>query len=416
MSDTLYYVATVKEIQSPTSYQPYRQASSVMAISNSLKEAIISTKPVQGLTHNFYRYPARFSPEFARQAILAFTKPFDCVIDPFVGGGTTLVESLALGRHAIGIDVNSLAYFTSLVKTTPLSSNDIESVLQWAQRVEEIEPVGAIDDSARQPEWLVNMPPDIAKFLVEASRLTADLRFPRQRRFARCALIRSGQLTLDCQSRIPSIDEVKTTFGRLLRNMIAGLNEFVTVAQSNDIPKNKITSMRQIFLGSTAGSVIDKIQSLTTAKPTLVLTSPPYPGIHVLYNKWQILGRRETITHYRLAELKDGHGESFYTMGGRKQRGSDIYFETLFQALVNLRKLVSPSAIVVQLVAFPDEEFLRSRYLSTMNQAGFDPLDSSNSGISDCITRMVPNRRWYAYYHEKQGSSRETLMIHRVRN
>lgn len=416
MADTLYYGATVKEIRSPISYQPCRQSSSVMAISNSLKEATISTKPVQGLTHNFYRYPARFSPEFARQAIIAFTKPLDCVLDPFVGGGTTLVESLALGRRAIGIDVNSLAYFTSLVKTTPLSSNDIESVLQWAQRVVEIEPAGAIDDSARQPEWLVNMPPDIAMFLVEASRLAADLRFPRQRRFARCALIRSGQLTLDCQSKIPSVDEVKTTFGRLLRNMISGLNEFVAMAKSNNIPKNKITSMRQIFLGSTDGSIIDKIESLTTSKPTLVLTSPPYPGIHVLYNKWQILGRRETVAHYRLADLKDGHGESFYTMGGRRQRGSDIYFETLFQALVNLRKLVSPSAIVVQLVAFPDEEFLRARYLSTMNRAGFDPLDSSNSGIPDSLTRMVPNRRWYAYYHEKQCSSRETLMIHQVRD
>jgi len=29
-------------------------------------DAVINSDPVTGLTHNFYRYPARFSPEFAK--------------------------------------------------------------------------------------------------------------------------------------------------------------------------------------------------------------------------------------------------------------------------------------------------------------------------------------------------------------
>ena len=48
---------------------------------------------VKGLTHEFYRYPARFSPTFVREFIETFTKPGDWVFDPFVGGGTTLVEA-----------------------------------------------------------------------------------------------------------------------------------------------------------------------------------------------------------------------------------------------------------------------------------------------------------------------------------
>lgn len=36
--------------------------------------------------HNFYRYPARFSPTFARQIILAFSKPGYLVFDPFMVG------------------------------------------------------------------------------------------------------------------------------------------------------------------------------------------------------------------------------------------------------------------------------------------------------------------------------------------
>ena len=42
--------------------------------------------------HEFYRYPARFPPAFAHAVIKAFTKPGDIVLDPFLGGGTTLVR------------------------------------------------------------------------------------------------------------------------------------------------------------------------------------------------------------------------------------------------------------------------------------------------------------------------------------
>src|ERR1700731_1047133 len=37
-------------------------------------------EPVRGLTHSFYKYPARFSPIFARAAIEAFTQPGDLVL------------------------------------------------------------------------------------------------------------------------------------------------------------------------------------------------------------------------------------------------------------------------------------------------------------------------------------------------
>src|SRR5215467_12038614 len=64
---------------------------------------------VRGLTHDFYKYPARFSPSFARAAIETFTKPGQLVLDPHVGGGTTLVEARALGRECVGVDISPLA-------------------------------------------------------------------------------------------------------------------------------------------------------------------------------------------------------------------------------------------------------------------------------------------------------------------
>ena len=92
------------------------------------------TAPVSGLTHSFYKYPARFSPAFARAAIRAFTQPGDLVLDNHVGGGTTLVEALALGRHAIGVDVSTLAEFVTSVKTTIFSEAELEALQVWSTR------------------------------------------------------------------------------------------------------------------------------------------------------------------------------------------------------------------------------------------------------------------------------------------
>lgn len=86
-----------------------------------LLQSLHSDKPVRGLTHGFYRYPARFSPEFARSVIEAFSRPGDIILDPFVGGGTTVVEALASGRKVVGVDLNPLAVFTARIKSTPLS-------------------------------------------------------------------------------------------------------------------------------------------------------------------------------------------------------------------------------------------------------------------------------------------------------
>lgn len=81
-----------------------------------LLNGISNQQPVAGLTHGFYRYPARFSPRFTRATIEAFTRPGDVVYDPFMGSGTTLVEATALGRKAIGSDINSLGVFLSRVR------------------------------------------------------------------------------------------------------------------------------------------------------------------------------------------------------------------------------------------------------------------------------------------------------------
>jgi len=48
------------------------------------------------------------------------------ILDPFMGGGTTVVEALRLGCKVIGIDLNPVAWFIVKCETTPVDIKDLE--------------------------------------------------------------------------------------------------------------------------------------------------------------------------------------------------------------------------------------------------------------------------------------------------
>lgn len=49
-------------------------------------------------------HPAKMLPAIAQRAIAIFAQPGEWVLDPMCGIGTTLVEAVHLGRHAVGIE------------------------------------------------------------------------------------------------------------------------------------------------------------------------------------------------------------------------------------------------------------------------------------------------------------------------
>lgn len=62
--------------------------------------------------HRWFRLTPSFGPDLV-QHILATTKtpPHSCVLDPFAGAGTTLIESKLEGHQAFGFEINPLLHF-----------------------------------------------------------------------------------------------------------------------------------------------------------------------------------------------------------------------------------------------------------------------------------------------------------------
>ena len=373
-------------------------------------KAFHSNDRVQGYTHDFYKYPARFSPSFVRFMLDSLTEPGDYVLDPFMGGGTTIVEAAVSGRRAIGSDLNELAQFVTRVKTTPLSDQDIGEIRRWVCNVRDA--VAKIDIAAQPPDVPVrNMPLSTYPFFAVATQLAKHLRFPRRRQFAKCVLVRVGQWALDARSTIPETEVISEELEKRSERMLDGLTEFVTAAKTGGVYKNKITSTRNILPFAASDSALVKSLQRRDIRPKLVLTSPPYPGVHVLYHRWQVFGRKETPAPYWIADIRDGHSDSYYTMGGRSRQGLRNYFVYLSGAFNNLRKIIAPDAVVIQLISFSDANVQLPLYLNAMDAAGFQEADLG--AINSRQTRVVPNRKWYNQRRAFNDAGREVLLIHR---
>ena len=85
-------------------------------------------------THGFHQYPARMHPEIATRLIEKYSvNSKTVVLDPFMGSGGVLVESMLHGNNSIGIDLNPFAVLLSKVKTTPLDPKKLEKTLEDIQ-------------------------------------------------------------------------------------------------------------------------------------------------------------------------------------------------------------------------------------------------------------------------------------------
>lgn len=87
-------------------------------------------RKVSYATHGIHRYPAKFIPQIPRYCLDSYSQVGDVILDPFMGSGTTLLESYIAGRNSYGIDIHPLARLIAKVKITPLDPERLSSLAE----------------------------------------------------------------------------------------------------------------------------------------------------------------------------------------------------------------------------------------------------------------------------------------------
>lgn len=382
----------------------------------SLLDAVKSSKRTSGLTHNFYRYPARFGAEFAREAIRYFTKNGDVVLDPFMGGGTTAVEALGAGRKFVGSDINELALFVTEAKSSLISSRDEAEICKWAEGLPENIHLGEPEPRDKYPDrYKQHLPWRLRKVISQSMASLNCLGNERQKIFARCSLLGTAQWALDCKTKIPSKEEFLVRHELTVNEMLTAMQEYRAALHQFGITPNQINKHRALVRCNAS-----RLHRLATPRkfgtPKLLLTSPPYLGVHVLYHRWQIQGRRETAAPYWIADKSDGHTGIYYTFVDRRDPAVGNYMARLKACFSSATKLLDEKSYIAQLVAFSDAEIQLPVYLRALNEIGLELCETFHETAKGTpIERNVPNRRWYAWLSQQSTSSKEFLLVHRLK-
>lgn len=375
------------------------------------KAAALETVASDG-THPLYRYPGSMSPYLARALISVFSQPGQLVMDPFCGGGTTAVEAISLGRHAWCSDLSSLACFITRAKATPLSPQALHALEEWAEEM---------------CQWVADSPNHLvvplllrggAKYAPRTHGLLLAIRDSTKaipvkptRLLAQLIVLRVGQICFHCRSTGPNPRILARTFQEVASQAIGAMQAY-SEAYRRKSHQNGLRPHLTVQQAD-ASSLREKLGA-RSIPISLVVTSPPYPGVHVLYHRWQILGRRETDLPFRLANMQDGRFESEYALGSRQEPGNVAYFDRLRHTYSNLRAMFTRRTIIAQVVGFSNQRLQLEQFRAAMFEAGYEEVKPPNLATEE-IKRLVPRRRWYAVISPRQSGSEEFLLVHRPR-
>ena len=206
--------------------------------------------------------------------------------------------------------------------------------------------------------------------------------------------------------------EFRQRLAELAGQMITGMNALRQAVESHSHAADiRIYNHRAADIGN------DNRLGMPIAPARLVVTSPPYPGIHVLYHRWQVDGRKETAAPFWIADKLDGAGSSYYMLGDRKDPELRTYFDRLRTATVSIVGLCDAKTTFVQMVAFSDPGWQLPRYLQTMAKAGLEEafLPALKGHGDERLWRDVPNRRWCVAGRAKTPNRREVVLFHRLK-
>jgi DNA methylase len=324
--------------------------------------------------HSLHPYLGKFVPQLVEVFLNRYFSPGACVYDPFVGSGTTLVEANVFGADAIGCDISAFNGLLSSVKTASYSLGELELVLRGAledaRRHVGSEPTGATPWLSRwyAPRALAELlayraaaehlaPPydDVARVILSraarSARLTThfDLDFPRSPTTGPYYCLKHKR---ECRP----VAEAWKFLMRYTTDTVGRLRQFAALRRDRNVTVLHADS-RTVQL---------------PARPTGVITSPPYPGLIDYHEQHRYA--------YELLGLIDRRGEEIgAASSGRSRSALNSYTRAMSDVFGNTVEQLPSDAWV--LIVVSDSQNL---YPAILENAGLV--------LEERITRHV-NRR-----------------------
>ncbi len=326
--------------------------------------------------HSLHPYLGKFIPQLVEVFLHRHFRPGQCVYDPFVGSGTTLVEANAFGAAGVGCDISAFNCLLTRVKTTAYSLGAVElglrGVLEQSRHTAEVVVTADASDWLRawysqrslrellayhcvasesldDPGW------DVARVILSRAARSArrtthfDLDFPRQ-------AVTEPYWCHKHKRTCRPVDEAMKFLRRYTDDTVRRIREFASVRSDEPV---------EVIHGD--ARTVD-----LPLEPSGIITSPPYPGLIDYHEQHRYA--------YELLGLEDRREEEIGPASrGQSQAAVRDYVENMVAAFANARRQLPAGAPVI--IVVNDSKDLYPEI-----------LDRSALSLEERLTRHV-NRR-----------------------
>ena len=297
--------------------------------------------------HSIHPYLGKFIPQLVEVFLRRHFRPGDCVYDPFVGSGTTLVEANAFGAAAVGCDISAFNCLLARVKTATYSLGALELALRGAlEQARLTAEVVTLEDASKwlrdwyaegalrellayhcvsselldEPSW------DVARIVLSRAARSArqtthfDLDFPR-RQVTRPYWCHKHKRT--CRP----VGEALKFLRRYTDDTVRRIREFAAIRSEQPV---------EVIHGD-ARAVDLRLQ------PSGIITSPPYPGLIDYHEQHRY--------SYELLGLEDRRGDEIGpAFRGQSRDAVRAYVDGMVAVFSRAREQLPPGAPVVIVV------------------------------------------------------------------